>query len=454
MKQGNTLLIVDHIEVDRMIVRDALSGDFERILEATNGEEAYEIILEQRDTIDLVLLDVSMPAHDGLELLGRLRKRGIEIPVVACSSNDRIRSAVEAMRLGAKDCIEKPIEPELLRIRAKAVLSEHDLQTENLSLRNRLSAYSTAFSLVGSSKALSHVLFTVAKVSRLDCAVLVQGESGTGKDVIARAIHYLGPRATEPFQPIDCGNIPPALLESELFGHEKDVFSGAQGRRSGLLQAAGQGTVFLDEIGELPKNIQSRLLQVLLERQIRPVGGVSCTPFKARLVAATNRDLKAEAKAGRFIGELFLHLNIVEITAPPLRDRKEDIPALVEYFLTKHTIEGKTPHTVSLDTMKVLMEHSWPGNIRELENSIERAIGTARNIELNAMDILTPSTFDAAPDTLTESGRKQVRSLGEFERQAVIRAIEACGGDRQMAATLLGINEAMLQRKLMEPDPA
>lgn len=449
MKPANTLLIVA-AKRDGAPIQECLSEDFERVLFAEDGKQALELLRSDDATIDLVVLRFGMPDSDALETLRHMRERRIDAPVLCVSEGGGIETALQALRLGAKDCVEQPIRPEYLRTKARSILSERALIRENDTLRNRLAAYATAFSLIGSSNALSQVTFTIAKVSRMDCAVLVMGEPGTGKEMVARAIHYLGPRAAEPYQRIDCGGIAESMLECELFGVEQGVLPNSPNRRAGLLQTAGKGTVFLDEICELPKEIQARLLEILLGHRIRPVGSASSIPFRARLVASTNRDIAEEVRSGRFNAELYHRLNVVEISIPPLRDRKEDIPALVEYFLTRHTMEGRTAHTISLDTMKVLMEHSWPGNIRELEDSIARAVATGKSIDLNASDILSASKFEAAPDIVSDTGRKQVDSLGEIERLATVRALEACGGDRKLAAALLGIGESVLRRRLGE----
>lgn len=451
MKPANTLLIVAD-KREGAPIQECLSEDFERVLFAEDGKQVLEILRGDEATIDLVVLRFVMSDSVALETMRHLRERRMDLPVLCVSEGGGIETALQALRLGAKDCVEPPLHPEYMRTKARSILSERATRRENEMLRNRLAAYSTSFSLIGSSNALSHVTFTIAKVSRMDCAVLVLGEPGTGKEMVARAIHYLGPRASEPYQRIDCGSIQESMLECELFGVEQGAIPNSPNRRAGLLQAAGRGTVFLDEICEIPMEIQARLLQILQGHRIRPVGGAPTIPFRARLVAATNRDIAAEVRSGRFNAELYHLLQVVEIPIPPLRERKEDIPALVEFFLTKHTMEGRTVHTISLETMKALMEHSWPGNIRELEDSIQRAVTTGKSIELDAADILSASKFEAAPEILTDTGRRQVDSLGEYERLATVRALEACGGDRKLAATLLGIGEAALHRRLGEPE--
>ncbi|MEN9306656.1 MAG: hypothetical protein RL173_588 [Fibrobacterota bacterium] len=448
MKIGRTLLVVDDNPANRAILRGYLDDDFEEILEAENGEEARRILIDDGVDVDLAILDLIMPVLGGLELLRLLHARRPELPTLVCSASNHLQPAVEAMRLGARDYIEKPFEPELLRNRVRTILAERSLRRENESLRKQLQGMASPFSLVGSSTGLSQILVTIAKVARSNTTVLVQGESGTGKEMAARAIHYLGPRAGEPFQVIDCASLSNSVLESELFGHEKGAFTGAVSRRMGLFQIAGKGTVFLDEIGELPLETQSRLLRVLQERQIRPVGSANYVPFEARLVAATNRDLAVEVKAGRFREDLFHRLNVVAITMPPLRERKSDIPALVEFFLTKHAIVGNQPGIVSMDTMGQLRAYPWPGNIRELENSIERALNLADGEELTINDILGGNAESNEP--VSDFGQDQIYSLNELEKNAILRAIQASGGNRRVAADLVGIGEATLYRKLKE----
>lgn len=447
-KMGRALLLVDDNVANRMILRKYLEEDFEEILEAENGEVARAMLLDRPTSIDLVILDLIMPVMGGIDLLRLLRERNLSVPVLVCSASSHLQPAIEAMRLGARDYIEKPFEPELLRARVRGALSEHLLRRENETLRTAMRSRPGPFSLVGSSEAMSKILPILTKVARSSCTVLVQGETGTGKEMAARAIHYLGPRANEPFQVIDCASLTPSLVESELFGHEKGAFTGALTRKPGLFQSAGRGTVFLDEIGELPAAIQARLLRVLQERQIRPVGATGYVPFEARLVAATNRDLAAEAKSGNFREDLFHRLNVVAVTMPPLRDRREDIPALVEYFLTKLALADREVPMISGETMSALRSYSWPGNIRELENSLERAINLADGGELLLEDIL-PSGAEIY-DPPSSFGAEQLYSLGEIERQTILRALDASNGNRRVAAELVGIGEATLYRKLKE----
>jgi two-component system response regulator HydG len=447
-KIGRALLLVDDNIANRMILRQYLENDFEEILEAENGEIARTMILDRSLPIDLAILDLIMPVMGGIDLLRFLREHNSTVPILVCSASSHLQPAIEAMRLGARDYLEKPFEPELLCARVRTALSEQVLRRENESLRSTIRSRPGPFSLVGSSAAMGKILPVLTKVARSSCTVLVQGETGTGKEMAARAIHHLGPRTNEPFQVIDCGSLSPTLVESELFGHEKGAFTGALTRKAGLFQSAGRGTVFLDEIGELPLAIQARLLRVLQERQIRPVGSTNYAPFEARLVAATNRDLAAEVKTGNFREDLFHRLNVVAVTMPPLRDRREDIPALVEYFLSKLALPDQEVPLVSVETMSALRAYSWPGNIRELENAIERAINLAEGGELVLEDIL-PSGAEIH-DPPSSFGSDQLFSLGEIERQTILRALEASNGNRRVAAELVGIGEATLYRKLKE----
>ncbi|MEN9307264.1 MAG: hypothetical protein RL173_1196 [Fibrobacterota bacterium] len=391
MKPGRILLVADDDPVSREIVRGVLSNDFEEVVDASNGLEARDILVERGSAIDLVVLDLHMPLLDGVSLLRELRERGLAVPVLVCSASSDLKDAVEAMKMGAKDYFEKPFETEIIRSRVRAILTEKQLRTDNESLRRELERRRAPISLVGSSPGISEVLLSIAKVARSTCTVLIRGETGTGKEMAARAVHEVGPRRGEPYQAIDCASLSATLVESELFGHEKRAFTGAQARRTGLFQSAGKGTVFLDEVGELPLEIQAKLLRVLQERQIRPIGGSAYFPFEARLVAATNRDLAAEVKRGRFREDLFHRLNVVVLTMPPLRERRTDIPSLVEFFLTKHTPPGAMPKYIGTKTLKILQTYPWPGNIRELENAIERAVNLAEGEELVPEDILPSS---------------------------------------------------------------
>jgi DNA-binding NtrC family response regulator len=289
MKPGRILLVADDDLVSREIVRGVLSNDFEEVVDASNGLEARDILVERGSAIDLVVLDLHMPLLDGVSLLRELRERGLAVPVLVCSASSDLKDAVEAMKMGAKDYFEKPFETEIIRSRVRAILTEKQLRTDNDSLRRELERRRAPISLVGTSSGISDVLLSIAKVARSTCTVLIRGETGTGKEMAARAVHEVGPRRGEPYQVIDCASLSASLVESELFGHEKGAFTGAQARRTGLFQSAGKGTVFLDEVGELPLEIQAKLLRVLQERQNRPIGGSAYFPFEARLVAATNR---------------------------------------------------------------------------------------------------------------------------------------------------------------------
>lgn len=442
----NTLLIVDDDEVNRMMTRGSLESRFDRVLEASSGTEALGLILERNEPISLVLLDLLMPGMDGIEVLRTLRARGVGTPVIVCSANHRINLALEAIRLGAKEYVEKPIQPEKLLRSVDAVLSGW------VRSHPHGEAVDSRFSLVGKSPALMRVKQTIDKVARSDCTVFIHGESDTGKEMVARAIHYLGPRASDPFQVVDCGSLSSSLLESELFGHEKDAFTGANARRVGLIQAAGNGTVFLDEIGDLPLEMQARILRALQDRQIRPLGSNEYVEFKARLVAATNRDLAPEVRKGRFREDLFHRLNVVMIEIPPLRERKEDIPALVEFFLAKHAIPGSPTPALSGGAMTEIVDHPWPGNIRELENAIERAINLADGDELTSSDIIPPPSGLDEPgsDPAVSPEPPAPRALEDLERDAIERAITASKGNRRIAARLVGISEATLYRKLRQ----
>jgi len=458
-------LIVDDHESVRQALAALLEGEFDQILEANDGKEALDV-LAQEPEVGVILLDLNMPRMGGLELLERLKALGSDIPVLILSGDPGLDSVVEAMRRGASDFFPKPLQPEIVMRKVRAVMNERATRRENLRLRTLLQGEMAPFSLLGNSQAMRQILPSLRKLASSPTTVLINGESGTGKEMAARALHSLGPRAAEPFGVVDCGALTPTVIESELFGHEKGSFTGAHARKTGLFLSAGKGTVFLDEIGELPLEVQAKLLRVLQERQVRPVGTSSWFPLEARVVAATNRDLEDEVRAGRFRQDLFYRLNVVRIEMPPLRRRLEDLPVLAEHFLAKHALPDQPEPSISETELKRLTQYRWPGNVRELENAIERGINLADSHKLKAEDILPATWGDEPPSSLpmesapppgfmpaapapAPSATTAIR-LVDLERQAIAEALRRTGGSRRQAAKMLGIGEATLYRKLKD----
>jgi DNA-binding NtrC family response regulator len=355
------------------------------------------------------------------------------------------------MKLGAYDYIEKPFRVEALRLFLQRMAEKVRLVAENQFLRDRVAAQNEFSGIVGTSAKIQDVLRVAARLKDTRTPVLITGESGTGKELVARAIHYGGVLASMPFLAVDCGSLVPTLMESELFGHEKGAFTGAVKSKPGLFQAANGGTIFLDEIGELPLEMQAKLLRVLQEKEVRPVGSNQSLRVDVRVMAATNRDLEGAYRAGLFRKDLFFRLNVVTIHMPALRERRSDIPILVHYFLDRHA-PGENTH-VAPEAMKALLEYDWPGNIRELENCIARAVvlGDRRNVQLSD---LPPSVREAVGAEIAASAAGGVQKgpsptdLEDLEYQTISRVFQEAGGDKVLAGKLLGISRATLYRKL------
>jgi two-component system response regulator HydG len=362
------------------------------------------------------------------------------------------------MRIGAGDYLTKPFALEQLT----AVLSQSSrrlhFDIEGRKLRERLRTERGMGDMIGTSSAMEKVYRILAKVASSNHPVLILGESGTGKELVARSIHTSGPHASRPFVPVDCGALVPTLIESELFGHIKGAFTGANRTKEGLLTSAEGGTVFLDEIGELPLDLQAKLLRALQEKEVRPVGATHSVPISARVLAATNRDLNAMVAQGQFRKDLYFRLNVVNLKIPPLRDRREDIPVLAEYFLDRVRRESGETHSFSEDALRLLLEYDWPGNVRELQHAVERTCAMSSGPVLHTVDLPTQlQNFNAHRREAQRSGQigsrqgdDSVISIADMEKQAILETIRQLKGDKLMAARLLGIGKTTLYRKLKE----
>ncbi|PLX91348.1 MAG: Fis family transcriptional regulator [Desulfuromonas sp.] len=423
---------------------------------AEDGVQAQEAL--SHGEFELVISDVRMPRLGGLDLLAHVKKVAPETIVLMMTAFSSTAEAVEAMKNGAYDYITKPFRNEEVRLIIQNALERKALRQENRVLKDALKKRYTFSGLVGKSHKMRQLYDLIEKVAASNVSVLVSGESGTGKEVVAKAIHHNCERKGAPFIPVNCGAIPENLLESELFGHEKGAFTGAIQQKQGLFEIAKGGTLFLDEIGELPAMMQVKLLRVLQEREMRRVGGTRDIPVDVRIVAATNKDLQVEVETGTFREDLYYRLNVINLTLPPLRERREDIPLLLDFFWQKKT--GVEKVTVAPSTMRRLLDYPWPGNIRELVNVVERCVvlGAKGNLDDSALPpaFFVSSIVSAPLVDLPENGLDLDAYLGGIEKDILLKALERCGGVRKRAAELLNISFRSIRYRLakfgLEPE--
>ncbi len=447
-----TVLIVDDEQGNRKAWMRLLSSSVENFVEASDGLEALAKVRGGLKPA-VIILDLMMPRMDGLDFLRTVRSENLESgSVLVCSANHEISKAIECMQLGAADYIEKPVEALVMQQRVRNLLSQWRLKNQNEMLKQELRD-GMKRRLLGNSIIMQNTLVSIERLAHSPSTVLVHGESGTGKELVARALHDFGPRASSPFMVVDCAAVHGHTIESELFGHERGAYTGADQKSEGLLLAAKDGTIFFDEIGELPMDLQAKLLRVLQERQVRPLGSTFYKPMAARVVAATNRDLLAEVKAGRFREDLYYRLSIVQLRMPPLRERREDIPLLVSHFLYKYSSDyGMREFT--MDLQQVLQQAPWPGNIRQLENTVQSLLATTPKGEnligvdsLQDSSIVSHVSMEMSQQPVSQNPMMTMR---EIERLAIVRALDYTNGNRRVTAELLGIGEATLYRKIKE----
>ncbi len=440
MGQGN-ILVVDDDPLMLDFLREALARQGYRVDTAEDGEEALKKV--KVGEYDLVITDVRMPGVDGMTVLESVRRDFPETDVVVITAYGTIRNAVEAMRKGAYDYLTKPVSVDEVELVVSRALERRKLIRENVRLRQELERVQGLRTLVGQSPAIRKVLGMVEMVAPTKATVLIQGESGTGKELVADAIHRLSPRKDGPFVKVNCAALPEGLVESELFGHEKGAFTHAVRRSRGRFELADGGTLLLDEIGEISPSVQVKLLRVLQEGVFERVGGEESLQVDVRVIATTNRDLWKAVQEGKFREDLFYRLNVVPIYIPPLRERKEDIPLLVQHFLKKYgTREGKEGLTVSERAMKMLMEYNWPGNVRELENAVERAVILAKG------KVLKPEHFLIGDMKMESEPDEGPVTLAEMERRLILKTLREEGGNRTRTAQRLGISVRTLRNKL------
>jgi DNA-binding NtrC family response regulator len=441
-----SVLIVEDEELMRAILRRLLEDAGYTVFTADSAEAGLEI-LPQND-ISVTITDIKMGGMDGLRLLDQIKAIEEEALVVIMTAYSSVDTAVAALRKGAYDYVTKPFVNEDLLQTIKNAILRRALFHENRALRRELNKQYSFSDIIGKSDSLKRVFSIVEKVAGTNSNVLIQGESGTGKELIAKAIHFNGNRSSKPFLAVNCGALPENLLESELFGHSRGSFTGATSDKKGLFRSADGGTVFLDEVGEMPPILQVKLLRTLQEHEVTPVGTSMPVKFDARIIAATNRNLEAEVTENRFREDLFYRLNVIEIEIPPLRDRREDIPLLVRHFAAKSARnQNSTEKLVVPEAMSVLGGYDWPGNVRELENAIERAfVLSGDEIDVDSLPQKLRSSAAGSFETHDHQGFRP--TLEETERRYVMEILHALENDKAAAAKILGIDLSTLYRKL------
>jgi len=443
---GARILVVDDDRSSRDLLGRILASEGHRVTALEDGKEAIAV-LDRGDPPDLVVSDIRMAEVDGLQVIDAYRRRAPDTPVILVTAFGNVDGALEAIRRGAADYISKPYDVDAIKVVVARSLKQRELALENRHLRHGLREKYRLENVVGRSEGMLHVYKTAARVASTDATVLIQGESGTGKELVARAIHASSPRSEGPFVAVDCGAIAEGVLESELFGHARGAFTGAQATRRGLFEEADHGTLFLDEIGDVGPGLQARLLRALQEGTVRPVGTNEPVAVDVRVVAATNRDLEQAVKDGAFRADLYYRLDVVSIRIPPLRERREDVPLLAEHFAHKHgRAEGATLSPAARD---LLVAYDWPGNVRELENVIARALA------MNPSGVILPEDL---PEAVRGAARAQPApaglaagdrpTLADLERRYAAQVLKETGGNKTRAAEVLGIDRKTLYRLL------
>jgi two-component system response regulator HydG len=447
MAHGIRVLVVDDESTVRNALRELLKSEGYEVDVASDGQDALDHIAELPP--DVVLTDLDMPNMDGMTLLAQLRERGIHLPVIVVTALSDMRAAVSAMRAGAVDYLSKPVDFDELSIAVARAVQERDVRVENENLRRHIRTQSGdgMHGLLGSSAAMQKVYRAAKQVAPSRATVLITGESGTGKGEFARVIHTLSPRAEKPFVAVHCASLADTLLESELFGHERGSFTGADRRRIGRFEQANHGTLFLDEIGEIAPSTQVKLLSVLQERKIERVGGNEPIKVDVRIVAATHRDLAADVAAGKFREDLFYRLNVVRVEMPPLRLRGGDISLLAEHFLQRFVEENRKPIQGFTERARnMIRSYRWPGNVRELENAIERAVVLCEGEWIDEEHLPRGATGEPVFDGLSIPGA----TMSEIERYAIVKTLEAVDGSTVRAAEMLDISVRTVQYRLHE----
>jgi len=445
---ADTILVVDDEQIIRESASFILKKEGFHVEEAANGRAAYEMFTEK--SYDLVITDLEMPEMKGMELLDRIRELNPHTLVIIVTAYGSMETAIAALRKGANDYILKPIEFDELTLKIRRLLEHRKLLWENRQLRQEVSRGVDFRNLIGKSPAMEKIIDTVKRISATDGTILITGKSGTGKEMVARAVHANSNRAQQPFVAVNCGAIPETLIESELFGHKKGSFTGALADRGGYFKAADGGTLLLDEISEMPIQLQVKLLRAIEQKEIVPVGMSVPQPVDVRFIATTNRDLRKEIEEGRFREDLFYRLNIVEIRLPSLSERKDDIPILVNHFLEKFSTEmGRKMQGVDEDVMRLLIHHQWRGEVRELENIVERAVIFAKGDTITLADL--PDSFHNYPPVPSPDGEKSLdQVVNDLAREYIVAVLRKNGFDKEKTAKSLQISLPTLYRRIKE----
>jgi DNA-binding NtrC family response regulator len=446
--KGHILIVEDDREMARFLT-ELLREERYEIEVALDGSSALE--RHKRGKFDLTITDLMMPGMKGTELVARLKALDPDHPVLLITAFGTIESAVEAMHAGALNYITKPFRSEEILLHVRRALEQRSLRKELERLRTEVRGRYQFSNLIGRSETMERIFDAVAQVSDLPANILITGESGTGKELIARAIHFNSARARGPFVPLNCAAVPGALLESELFGYVRGAFTDAKKDRRGLFQEASGGTLFLDEIGEVAVNLQAKLLRAIEEKEVRPLGANKNEKVDARLISATNRDLEQRVREGSFRQDLYYRLNVIRIELPPLRERTEDIPALVEHFIQKFADQARRSVAgIDNDALMALMSHRWPGDVRELEHTIERAVLMGKNATIGVDDLPQAMFIASHNDPPLERAVAKGYTLYELEREYIQRVMETTKGNKTEAARILGVDRTTLYRKLEE----
>lgn len=442
------LLIVDDERAIREACREVAQSLGFNTSAADSAEHAYRVLDTQ--PIDVALLDLKLPGAGGLEVLHQIKARRPDAVVIVVTGFATVQSAVQAMKSGASDYVTKPFSMDELKLLLRQVSVQLKLKTENRLLSEKIRSKQGFGSIVGRAPEMEKLYRIIAKAAHSSHPVLILGESGTGKEMVARSIHYSGPFGDKPFIPVDCGSLVPTLIESELFGYVKGAFTGAVQSKEGLLAIAEGGTVFLDEVGELPVDLQAKLLRAIQEKEIRPVGSTKRITINVRILAATNRDLEQAVAQGTFRRDLYFRLNVLSLRIPPLRERRQDIPLLAEHIMERLSRASAQERTLSDDALKTMLAYDWPGNVRELENCLERACAFTSGPVIHACDLPTDVLSANSTAPVRGDSSAKILPMADLEKQTILHTITQLNGDKLLAARLLGIGKTTLYRKLKE----